>query len=66
MDFFKRYRGRLICTGLGLAAAISFLTLGFVKTIVILLCCGAGYAIGTLKDKGISIPGPLRFWRRKW
>lgn len=66
MDFIKKYMGRLIFTALGLVSAISFLTFGFVKTIVIILCCGIGFAIGTAKDKGIHIPEQLQFWRRKW
>lgn len=66
MNFLKPYLGRLIFTALGLVAAILFMTLGFAKTLLILLCCGAGYAAGVFKDKGLRIPERLWFWRNKW
>lgn len=66
MNSLKPYLGRLIFTILGFISAISFMTLGFGKTALILICCGVGYAIGTYKDKGIQIPERLWFWRDKW
>ena len=66
MKRWKHYSGRLIFTALGLLIAISFLTLGFFKTAVILLCCVVGYALGAAKDLDIRIPENLKFWRRKW
>lgn len=66
LERVKPYLGRVICTALGLAVAVSFLVLGFLKTALILVCCGVGYAIGTYKDKGIRLAGKLRFWRDRW
>lgn len=62
----KPYRGRLVFTALGFISAILFLTLGFIKTAVILLCCGIGYALGVCMDKGLTVPERLLFWRNKW
>ena len=66
MKFFKRYRMRIILTTLGLAVAISFLTLGFFKTALILLCCGIGYFIGFFIDNNGKIPNQYKFWQKKW
>jgi len=66
MKTWKPYLWRLVFTGLGLVTAILFLTLGFARTILILLCCGIGFAIGTQKDKGLHLPERLWFLRDKW
>lgn len=66
MNLWKPYLGRLIFTFLGLITAILFMVLGFAKTMLILLCCGIGYAIGTYKDKNLRIPERLWFWRNRW
>ena len=66
MKFLKRYRMRIICTLLGFAAAISFLTIGFPKTALVLLCCGVGFAIGFIIDNHGKIPKKYMFWRKKW
>lgn len=67
MNFLKPYLGRLVCTALGLVAAILFMTLGFFKTLLILLCCGVGYTAGLFKDKGFRLPEQLMFWRNnRW
>ena len=58
--------GRLVFTALGLTAAILFLTLGFFKTMVIIICCAIGYAIGSAADGKLRIPENFLFWRRKW
>lgn len=66
MNELKPYFWRLVFIALGLVAAILFLTLGFWKAILILLCCGLGYAVGNMKDKNLRIPERLLFWRDKW
>lgn len=66
MNSLKPFAGRLVFTALGLATAVLFMTLGFWRTILILLCCGAGYAVGTYKDKGLPMPEWLWFWRNRW
>lgn len=57
---------RLVFTILGLVTAILFMTLGFLKTALILLCCGVGFSIGTYKDKDVDLSKLLQFWRNKW
>ena len=44
--FIRKYLGRLIGSAAGLTVAILFLTLGFFRTLLILLCLGAGYGLG--------------------
>jgi len=72
MNQWKPYIWRIIFTALGLAAAILFMLIGFWKTILILLCCSAGYTIGMHLDKNIpfSIKLPkniqLPEWLRSW
>ncbi len=63
MDFWKPYFWRIVFTGVGLITAISFLTLGFWRTVVILLCCSVGYVIGMPKDKEVRLPEWIWFWR---
>lgn len=66
MNLLKPYWGRIIFTVLGLVAAILFLTIGFGKTILILLCCGIGFAVGVYLDKGLRAPAWLTSWRNRW
>ncbi|MCD7948046.1 MAG: DUF2273 domain-containing protein [Oscillospiraceae bacterium] len=66
MQIWKRYRWRLILTGLGLLAAILFMTLGFWRTVLILACCGVGFFIGMQIDKGLHLPQWLHALLDKW
>ena len=59
----KPYIGRIVCTVLGLTAAILFMTIGFWRTFLLLLCCAAGYVGGLIHDKIIVIPEEFYFWR---
>ncbi|MGB9857067.1 MAG: DUF2273 domain-containing protein [Dictyoglomaceae bacterium] len=47
---WKEYKGRIIGTLLGIVLAISFLTLGFWKTIFWILLALLGFAIGSTID----------------
>lgn len=42
--------GRLVGAGLGLATAVLLLTLGFWRTLLILLCVGLGWYFGGVRD----------------
>lgn len=64
--FIKPYFWRLVFIILGFVTAISFLVLGFGKTMVILLCCVIGYLIGLVHDKDIRLLEWLQHWRDKW
>ena len=66
MKFFKRYKMRIIFTAIGLAVAISYLTAGFLRTTLVLVCCGIGFFIGFLIDNHGNIPKRYQFWRKKW
>lgn len=46
----KPYAGRIVLTGLGFVVAVLFLTLGFWKTILIILLSVIGFALGKLAD----------------
>jgi len=66
MNRWKPYRWRLVLTGLGLLAAILFMTLGFWRTILILVLCGIGFFIGRTIDKGLQLPEWLMSFLDKW
>jgi len=66
LSFWQPYRGRVVFTLIGLLTAGSFLTLGFWKTMLILLCCSIGYVVGMYKDKIIDLPEFFRAWRNRW
>lgn len=50
MEIFNRNRGKTIGVLIGFLVSIFFLWLGFWRTLFIVVCCSAGYAIGTKVD----------------
>lgn len=50
-DIWNNYRGRLLCSLFGLLIGITFLWLGFFKTIFLLICITAGFFLGNKLDK---------------
>lgn len=50
-DIWKNYRGRLLCSLFGLIIGITFLCLGFFKTIFLLICLTVGFFLGNKLDK---------------
>ncbi|MDR2939891.1 MAG: DUF2273 domain-containing protein [Clostridiales bacterium] len=62
----KPYLWRIIFTIIGLLVAVSFLLIGFFKTILVLLCCAIGYLVGLAHDKGASIIKYIKQVRGKW
>ena len=55
VDIWKNYRGRFLCTLLGLFVGIMFLWLGFFKTIFLLICISGGFFLGNKLDKNEDI-----------
>lgn len=49
-EFLRKYSGRLAGSAVGLVIAILFLTLGFFKTLLILICVGIGFFLGMFRD----------------
>jgi uncharacterized membrane protein len=49
-EFLRKNCGRLIGSGVGFIIAILFLSLGFFRTLLILLCIGVGFFIGLFMD----------------
>ena len=49
-EFLRKNCGRLIGSAVGFIVAILFLSLGFFRTLLILICIGAGFFIGLFKD----------------
>jgi uncharacterized membrane protein len=49
-EFLRKYSGRLLGASVGLTAAVLFLTIGFFRTLLILICVGIGYFIGLFRD----------------
>ena len=61
MLLLEENRGKVIGIGLGLIAAILFVTLGFWKTVFVIVCIAAGYFIGKKLDENDSFDN----WMRK-
>lgn len=59
MDFIKKflpvnlkpYAGRLVLTMAALIVSILFLSIGFFKTLLIIILCSIGYVVGIWVDK---------------
>jgi len=49
-EFMRKYSGRLIGSSIGLAIAVLFLSIGFFRTLLILICVGIGYFLGLFRD----------------
>lgn len=63
--WMQPYAGRIFLTVLGLLIGISFLTLGFWRTMLIVLLAAAGYLLGKWEDGALDMsrmPRPRR-WR---
>lgn len=45
------YRNQLIYTGLAVLIAILFMTIGFWKTVLLVVLTGIGYLIGKMQDE---------------
>ncbi|MGE5381711.1 MAG: DUF2273 domain-containing protein [Methylocystaceae bacterium] len=56
----QEHRGKLIGITLGLVAAILFVTLGFLKTVFIVLCIVVGYVFGKAIDDQKSFDNWLK------
>jgi len=56
----QEHRGKVIGVALGLIAAILFVTLGFLKTLFIVLCIVVGYLLGKAIDEQKSFDNWLR------
>lgn len=51
MEMLKPYKNQILFTVLFLIVAILFATIGFWKTILLLLFTAIGFIIGTMKDE---------------
>lgn len=49
-EFLRKYWGRALGSTAGLIVAVLFLTLGFFRTLLIVLCVAAGFFIGMFRD----------------
>ena len=49
-ELLHKYSGRLTGSAAGLVVAIFFLSLGFFRTLLILICIGVGFFIGLFRD----------------
>ena len=48
--FLRKYWGRALGSAAGLTVAILFLTLGFFRTLLIVICVAAGFFLGMFRD----------------
>ncbi|MFY2828198.1 DUF2273 domain-containing protein [Staphylococcus arlettae] len=62
VDFFKTFKWRIIGFLAFLIIAILFLTLGFWKTILIIILCLIGIGIGYIKDRKQDFLNFLNRW----
>jgi uncharacterized membrane protein len=73
MDFFEQITewvrlnpGKTIGAALGFIIGILFFTIGWWKTIIIMILVGAGFIIGKSRDDDVSIIDQISgFFRRK-
>jgi uncharacterized membrane protein len=49
-EFLRKYFGRVAGSAVGLLVAVLFLTLGFFRTLLILLCMAVGFGLGMYRD----------------
>ena len=49
-DFIRRYLGRIAGSSVGLVVAVLFLTLGFFRTLLIIICMAIGFGLGMFRD----------------
>lgn len=67
LDLWENHRGRMIGLLAGLIVGILFLTLGFFKTIFLLLCIGFGFFIGDKIDNQEDLFKLLeKIWPKKY
>lgn len=52
----RPYMGRIICTLIGIAAAVLLLTIGFWPTLLIALLALVGYMVGLWRDGTLELP----------
>lgn len=62
VNFIKSYIGRIVGFLVFLVIAILFLTLGFWKTILIIVLCLIGIGIGYIKDRKQQFLNFLNQW----
>ncbi|MGI5850802.1 MAG: DUF2273 domain-containing protein [Clostridiales bacterium] len=48
---WQEHKGRIVGVSLGLIVGIVFVTIGFWKTVILLMCVGIGYWLGGMTDK---------------
>lgn len=51
-SFFKKYKWRIITVSAGIALAILFFSIGFWRTLLLLLIVAVCYVLGSLMDAG--------------
>lgn len=64
-ESWRPYMGRIACTLIGLIIGILLLTIGFWRTLLLVVIVGIAYLIGMYKDQALDInrlPLP-RKWR---
>lgn len=49
-EFLRKYLGRVLGSSAGLLVAVLFLTLGFFRTLLIVICVAAGFFLGMFRD----------------
>lgn len=50
-ELWQNYRGRVLCSIFGLLVGVSFIWLGFFKTIFLIICLSLGFFLGNKVDK---------------
>ena len=60
----RPYSGRILLTAIGFIVAILFLTIGFWRTLLIVILTGIGYMLGKWEDGALDVnrlPIPARW-----
>lgn len=54
-EFLDRYHWRIICTVLAIILGILLISIGFFKTLLLIIVIAIGYFIGQAKDRGVDL-----------
>lgn len=63
LESLRPYRGRIIASLIGLVIGILLLTIGFWRTLLLVLAVGIAYIIGMWKDGKFAVNMP---WLPNW
>ena len=65
LNYIKFNTGKFLGITIGVIVGIMVITMGFIKTVFIILCAAIGYAIGDKIDEGENLKDIMLKWFSK-